>query len=214
MSYFVTYICKFVTMENTSSYIESSLSKRKRGDLVFVSDFRGAGADAAIRKSLSRITAKGKLKRVAHGIYYIPKVDPVIGELVPSAEEIAEKLAKKERVQISPTGLYALNKLGFSTQVPTKLNYLTDGVPRTLTVGRMKIRFKSTTSKKLSMKGEISKLLLLALEEVDTAVIEPEREAKIVELLRKESPKMLKHDLTLTTGRIYDYILKLLKTGS
>lgn len=201
-------------MDNTSSYIENSLSKRKRGDLVFISDFRGAGADAAIRKSLSRMTNKGKLKRVAHGIYYIPKVDPVIGELVPSAEEIAEKLAKKERVHISPTGLYALNKLGLSTQVPTKLNYLTDGVPRTLTVGRMKIRFKSTTSKKLAMKGEISKLLLLALEEIDIPIIEPERETKIVELLRKEEPTKLKHDLTLTTGRIYDYIIKLLKNTS
>lgn len=201
-------------MGDTSSYIESSLSRRKKGDLVFVSDFRGSGADAAIRKSLSRITAKGKLKRVAHGIYYIPKVDPVIGELVPSAEDIAEKLAKKERVQISPTGLYALNKLGLSTQVPTKLNYLTDGVPRTLTVGRMKIRFKSTTTKKLSMKGEISRLLLLALEEIDMASIEPDRQAKIIDLLQKEDPKKLKHDLSLTTGRIHDYIIKLLKTAA
>ena len=178
---------------------------------MFLSDFKGTGTDAAIRQSLSRLVRTGKIKRIAHGIYYLPKVDPVLGELRPSAEEIAQKIAVKERVRIQPSGAYALNKLGLSTQVPTKLVYLTDGPQRLITVGKMKIRFKATTAKKLSLKGDLSKLIILALDELDLQKIDKEREIKIRELLLKEDPKKLKHDLSLAPGRVHDYIVKLLK---
>lgn len=198
-------------MEKTHTHITTSLSKKKSGELVFLSDFKGAGTDAAIRQSLSRLVRTGKIKRIAHGIYYIPKLDPLLGELRPSVEEIAQKIAVKERVRIQPSGAYALNKLGLSTQVPTKLVYLTDGPQRLITVGKMKIRFKATTAKKLSLKGDLSKLIILALDELDLQNIDERRETRIRELLLKEDPKKLKHDLSLAPGRVHDYIVKLLK---
>ena len=198
-------------MEKTHTYIETSLSNRKEGELVFASDYKTKGSEAAIRKTLSRLVAKGVLKRVAHGIYYIPKIDPVLGELYPSAEEVAQKIAEKEKVNILPSGAYALNKLGLSSQVPTKLVYITDGVQRLITVGKIKVRFKATTNKKLSMKGELSKLIILALGELDLASIDPVRKARIKDLLSKEDPRKLKHDLILAPGRIHDFIVKLLK---
>lgn len=201
-------------MGKTQTYIRDSLSVKKPGDLVFAADFKGKGTEAAIRKSLSRLVAEGVIKRAAHGIYYLPKIDPLFGELHPSAEEIAQKIADKERVRIQPTGIYALNKLGLSTQVPMKMVYLTDGVQRLLTIGKVKIKFKATTNKKLSMKGELSKLIILALEELDLKKIDTRREAKIRELLLKEDPEKLNHDLALAPGRIHDYIVKLLKTPS
>jgi hypothetical protein len=172
------------------------------------------GTDAAIRKSLSRLTKKGQLSRLAQGIYYIPKTDPVLGKLLPSAEQVAQKVAEKEKVHIYPTGVYALNRLGLSTQVPTKLVYLTDGVPRLLTIGKMKVRFKPTTPKKLALKGPISRLVVLALDELDTTQQDPERDRKLRALLLQEDPKKLKHDLRLAPGRTHDYIVKLLKTPS
>ena len=197
-------------MEDVSNYIERSLSKKKAGEILFISDFRGIGAETAIRKTLSRLTQRGRLRRLAQGIYYIPKTDPELGELLPSAEQVAQKVADKEKVRIYPTGVYALNRLGLSTQVPMKLVYLTDGVPRLLTIGNMKVRFKATTPKKLALKGEISRLVILALEELDTKQQDPERDKKLRSLLQQEDPRKLKHDLQLAPGRIYDYIVKLL----
>ncbi|TWI79033.1 Transcriptional regulator, AbiEi antitoxin, Type IV TA system [Lacibacter cauensis] len=198
-------------MEKAHTIINNSLSKKKPGELLFLSDFKGAGSDAAIRQSLSRLVRAGRIKRIAHGIYYLPKTDPLLGELHPSAEEIAQKIAAKERVRIQPSGAYALNKLGLSTQVPTRLVYLTDGPQRLITVGKMKIRFKATTAKKLSLKGDLSKLIILALDELDLKNMDERREARIKDLLLKEDPKKLKHDLSLAPGRTHDYIVKLLK---
>lgn len=198
-------------MEKTHTYIESSLSKRKGGDLVFPADFKGKGTDSAIKKALSRLEKKKKLKRLSHGIYYIPRIDPVFGEIYPALEEVAENLAKREKVRIRPAGAYALHKLGLSAQVPTRLVYITDGTPRHLRIGKAAICFKATTPKKLSAKGKISGLLIQALEELDIMNIDPETEKKFKTLLRKEKPRQLKYDLALAPARIHDYILQLLK---
>src|SRR5580704_3781056 len=184
-------------MKSLNAHIEHSLSMREAGNILFASDFRGEGTGVAIRKSLSRMVKAGKLQRLAHGVYYIPKMDPVLVELLPSAEQVAQKLAEKEKVHIYPTGVYALNRLGLSTQVPTKLVYLTDGVPRLLTIGKIKIPFKPTPPKKLALKGPLSRLVILALDELDIRQPDSERDQKLRGLLQQEDPKNLKHDLRL-----------------
>ena len=201
-------------MEKTHTSIEHLLGRKKPGDLVFAADFRGKGTDAAIRKTLSRLVSKGTLKRAAQGVYYIPEIDPVLGELHPGAEDIAQKIAEKEKVRIRPTGAYALNKLGLSTQVPMKIVYLTDGVPRTLKVGKATIKFIATTTKRLSTKGQLSGLIILALEELNLKHIDQQEEKRILDLLSKENPKHLQHDLKLAPARIHDYIVKLLKKSA
>lgn len=199
-------------MEKVQNSVKGLISRRKKGDLMFPSDFRGMGTEAAIKKALSRLVQTGEVKRLAHGIYYIPKIDPVLGELYPGAEEVATMLAKKERVRIRPAGAYALNKLGLSTQVPTRLVYITDGPPRRLKIGKLEVRFKATSHKKLATVGEISALVIQALGELDVKHIDLDTKAKIKSLLLKEDPKKLKHDLGLAPIRVHDYIVKLLNT--
>ncbi|MBO9633156.1 MAG: hypothetical protein J7578_08550 [Chitinophagaceae bacterium] len=198
-------------MEKAHTYIESLIKRKKEGALIFPTDFRGVGTEDAIKKALSRLAQNGALKRLAHGIYYIPKHDPLLGELHPGAEEVIRMLAKKEKIRIRPSGAYALNKLGLSTQVPTRLVYITDGPPKQFRLGKLQVKFKSTTPKKLSTIGEYSSLLIQALEEIGTENISPRIESKILELIKKEAPKKLQHDLTLASGKVNDYIVKLLK---
>src|SRR5579859_4604098 len=119
-------------MEKTHTYIENSLLSRKPGELIFSTDFRGSGTEDAIRKALSRLTHAGQIKRLAHGIYYKPKMDPVLGELRPGTDEVVKMLAQREKIKVRPSGAYALARLGLTTQVPTKLVYITNGHPRQL----------------------------------------------------------------------------------
>jgi hypothetical protein len=191
--------------------IEKKLTKSKKGHIFFLSDFRGIGSDIAIRKSLSRLTLEGKVKRIAHGIYYIPVVDKVLGELKPSIETIAEAIAKKEHVRIKPTGAHAMHKLGLSMQVPMRYVYLTDGAPKTIRIGKTIIKFKATTSKKLAMKGKISSMVIQALDEMDLDNIDFSMKQKIKELLKKEDRKKLINDIRLATSEISDFLFTLLK---
>jgi hypothetical protein len=198
-------------MEKTHTHIENIILRKKGGALIFPTDFRGKGTEDAIKKALSRLTQKGVLKRLAHGIYYIPKIDPLLGELHPGAEDVVKMLAKKEKIRVRPAGAYALNRLGLSNQVPTKCVYITDGHPRLFKLGKLQIKFKATTPKKLSTIGKISSLVIQALEYTGTEYVDVNKESKILELLKKEDPKKLKHDLALASAKVNDYIVKLLK---
>lgn len=208
----VTFLRKFVTMETVHKIIEHSISRKKKGELIFPTDFRGMGTEAAIKQTLSRLVKKGKIKRAAHGIYYIPKFDPLFGELPPGGETIAKMLAQKEKVRILPAGANALNRLGLSTQVPTNLVYITDGPPRKIKVGKLVITFKTTSPKRLSRIGKISSLVILALEDLALERISMDNATRIRDLLKKEDPKHLRHDLALASARINDYIFILLQT--
>ena len=105
----------------------------------------------------------------------------------------------------------ALHRLGLTTQVPTKLVYITDGENRQIKIGKTVMMFKATTPKKMSLEGQLSSLVILALDELNPKNIDSDTERKIKEILQQENPGQLKRNLSLTSGRIYDYIVKILK---
>lgn len=184
-------------MQSIEKHIEKSIKGKPKGSLVLPSDFLQYGAAKAVQKSLERLEDKGVIVRVAQGIYVRPKISKLIGPLTPSAEEVAEAIAKRDRIRTVPTGSYALNALGLSTQVPMNIVLLTDGSPREIRVGKRKIKFKKTTPKNLLAKGKISRLVIQALKEIGNGKVTVEEELKIVDLLKKEDEKDLKHDIAL-----------------
>lgn len=197
--------------EGTHSYIEAMISRRKPGDISFPTDFRGRGTQAAIKKALSRLAKEGRIRRLAHGIYYIPKIDPVLGELRPDVDDVVKMIARKEHIRVRPTGAAALHSLGLTTQVPTKRVYLTDGSSRRFTLGKMQVHFKATSPKKLSTRGNISSLVIQAIEEIGAEHIGPDLERKLRQFLFEEEPRTLKHDLTLASAKVNDYIVRIMK---
>jgi hypothetical protein len=127
-------------------------------------------------------------------------------------EKIAQAVAQRDHIKIKPAGAFAIHKLGLSTQVPMRQVYITNGQPKRLKIGTGAIVFKSTTAKKLALKGPISSLVIQALEEIDPKDIEidPALRTKIAKLLATESPSFLQHDLKLAPSRISDFIFKLI----
>ena len=197
--------------------IEESIMKRieslPQGDLLLPADFSDLGSSEAVRLSLFRLEKQGVISRVAQGIYVRPKESNLIGKLMPTAEEVAEAIARRDRIRTVPTGSYALNALGLSTQVPTKIVLLTDGSPRIIRVGKRTINFKKTTPKNLLAKGKISRLVIQALKELGNGRQTEAEEKKIVELLRKETENDLRHDIALAPVWIQKIMKKALNDG-
>lgn len=177
-----------------NNQILGKIKAGKRGQLVFPSDFLGIAPETAIRKTLSRLAQQGMLIRLTNGIYLFPKVDEELGVLYPSIDEIASAIAKKERIRLMPTGAYALNRLGLSTQVPMKVVYLTDGKARTIKVGKSTITLKPTVPKKLAAKGKLSSLVIKALEELGQDKVDEVVLSRIKEVLRQEEPSIIRAD--------------------
>lgn len=134
--------------QSTYNDIKSHVESSDRGTLFFPDTFASTGSSDAVRSALVRLYENGILIRVAQGIYYYPKIDTKWGSGVipPSIDEIAEGIAKRDKVRIATTGAFALYQLGLSTQIPANVVFITDGSPRRVTIGKGRgILFKHTS---------------------------------------------------------------------
>lgn len=175
----------------------NTIKKAKRGTIFFVESLLHAGNAKAVNKALERLVAKGEIVRVAPGIYVRPKQSKLLGAITPAVEEIAAAIAGRDKARIVATGIFALNALGLSTQVPLNAVYLTDGAARKIYIGRRSILLKKTTPKNLAAIGQISKLVIQALKTIGNGKVESHEEKRILELLKKEKRKHLEHDIAL-----------------
>jgi len=200
-------------MKSVETHILEKIRTIPKGVLIFPEDLQHLGSAEAVRVALHRLEKESILNRVAQGIYVRPKISKLIGQLVPSAEEVAEAIAKRDRIRTLPTGSYALNAIGLSTQVPMNIVLLTDGSPRIIKVGKRTIKFKKTTPKNLMAKGKISRLAIQALKEIGNGKVTEEEERKILALLKREDEKDLKHDIALAPVWIQKIMRKALIDG-
>lgn len=203
-------------MKTERPKIESKVAKilqdMPKGSILFVDDFLDVGSPDSIKKALYRLTnEKGLLIRLAHGIYLYPKIDKELGILYPSTEEIAKAIARRDKARIIPTGVYALNRLGLSTQVPMKIVYLTDGAARSIKIGKRTISFKKTSPKNLMTKGEISMLAIQALKELGQNNIDDEIFKQLIIVLKKETEENILHDAKLAPAWINKILKKSLQ---
>lgn len=87
-------------MQSTYNEIKQKIESAERGTLFFPDDFAAIGTSDAIRSALVRLCRSDILVRVAHGIYYYPKIDTKWGSgiIPPGIEEIANGIAKRDKV--------------------------------------------------------------------------------------------------------------------
>jgi hypothetical protein len=184
-------------LETTEYQILSKIKKAKRGSVFFIENFLAKNNAEAVRKALERLVKSEELQRVTTGIYVRPEKDPVLGYISPSIETIIRAIAKRDKARIIPTGIYALNRLGLTSQVPMNISYLTDGSARKVKIGKRTIVFKRTSPKNLATQGEISTLAIQALRSIGKDKVKEEEREKIIQLLKKENNNHLQHDIRL-----------------
>ncbi|APS37466.1 hypothetical protein SAMN04488033_108126 [Salegentibacter agarivorans] len=183
--------------ESIENRVKNKISNYKRGKIFFPSDFTKLGSSTAIRQALNRLEEDGFLTRLAHGIYLYPKEHPILGELIPTTEEIALAIAKRDKARIIPTGNQSLNKLGLSTQVPMNIVYLTDGSSRSIKINNGSIKFKTASPKIFSVKSDKIILIIQALKQLGKENITPKVRQKIKEVLKQVDPEVIQKDIQL-----------------
>jgi len=199
-------------MHSINNEIIEYVKKKRRGRIYFADEFRKFGNNDAVRQALSRLCRKKILIRLAAGIYLFPRIDKEIGTLFPSIETVAKIIAKREKTRYIPTGAYALNALGLSMQVPTKVVFLTDGTPRIVKIGKKAtIKFKRTVAKNLSFKGKISSMVIFALKEIGKDKVRDEHFQKIKDALQLEKRENIVYDANLAPVWVSNIILKLIE---
>jgi hypothetical protein len=146
--------------------------------------FNVLAANDNVRQILCRLIKRGKLARIARGIFVRPKEVAYVGAVLPTAELVAKTIAQTSGETIAPHGAEAARILQLSTQVPMQRIFYTSGNSRCIKLGGEdggggsgEIVFKHVSARKLACAGTITGLVISALwylgkENVNNSVIE------------------------------------------
>ena len=200
-------------MQSVYNEIKTVVEKSEPGTLFFPEDFAAVGTSDAIRAALVRLCRTGVIMRAAQGIYYYPKVDTKWGSgiIPPTIEEIAEGIAKRDKVRIVPTGAYCLNLLGLSTQIPANVVFVTDGSGRRINIGKGKgILFKHTSEMRtFAFRSEMMLLIVTALREIGEDNVTGEQLAILKRHLATVKQEDFQADIKLAPIWVRKALLKL-----
>lgn len=175
-----------------------------RGRAFSPHDFARLGPRSSVDFALHRLQRRGVIRRVIRGIYDFPRSSELLGrQLGPDLDQVAQALARKFGWRIRPSGATAQNILGLSTQVPSKLVYLSDGPDRRYTIGKTTLEFKHTALKEAGFKLRESSIIVHALKSLGQDGISPEVLAKIRSWLEPELRSKILFDTQTATGWIY-----------
>jgi hypothetical protein len=163
--------------------IISKVNRSKKGTIFLPDSFLPIDTHYT-SNVLSELCNDGKLVRVSFGIYIKPKISS-FGPLMPTIEDVAKAIAKRDCAQILPTGTTAENYLGFSTQVPMNAVYLTSGTPRKVKIGNRTLTLKHSVPTTFAYKGLVMPILVLALKSIGQRNITDETLAVVYGVLKQ-----------------------------
>ena len=188
-------------MYNYDNAVRERILTLERGAIFFPSDFEDIATDTAIRQTLSRMVKRGEIIRVSRGIYCHPRTNPALGldVIPPSAEDIAQRIAERDKVKIIPTGDQALNQLGLSTQVPGNAVYITNGARKKINIGKGRnIVFRESNELRIfEFESKIMMLAVSSMRSIGKDKIGSDILTVIREIVGKISPETYNHDIRL-----------------
>jgi hypothetical protein len=180
--------------------------KRAKPDWVFTrSDFLDLGSTDAIGMAMQRLVKLGKLRRVARGLYDIPRTHPMLGELSASSDAIAAAIARRDGIRLQTTEAAAANLLNLSEQVPARIVYHTDGKERTVKVGKRTIEFRKRSQRKMAV-GRAGGLVMAAFRSLGRQHVTPERLAHLRKLLKPADRRRLLQDLRFAPAWMHPHL--------
>ena len=193
-------------LKTSENKVLSRIYGKKRGWVFTPSHFLDLGSRAQVGMALKAICDRGIIRRISRGLYDYPKCHPKLGILEPTADQIVQAIATREHRKVQPSGAYAANLLGLSTQVPAKIVFLTDGPDKQLKVGNRTIQLKSRSPKSMAGAGTITGLFIQALRHLKQKNVTKQRINILKERLTAEQKKQLRNDIRLAPSWIADII--------
>jgi hypothetical protein len=128
-------------MQTVAERILSEAKTLPEGALISAKGFLHLGSRAAVDQALKRLKERKELMPLYRGVYVRP-VKTRFGTRAPAAEKVVERFAATRAETVVAHGAAAANSLGLTTQVPTKLVYLTSGKTRSLKLGAQVVEMK------------------------------------------------------------------------
>lgn len=132
-------------MSSITSKILAHTKSLPEGVTVSAQELLHFGSRTAIDQALSRLTRKGKLFRIATGMYAYPTYSR-FGVAPPNVGLVIRNIVEKTGEVIAPNGAVSANRLRLTTMNPKRLVLLTSGKSRNLTFKKSVVKLRNAPS--------------------------------------------------------------------
>lgn len=192
-------------MQTMRDQIVARIERLGEGKAFSAKDFLDIASRTMIDVTLAGLTLDGKIRRVRRGLYDMPRVNAALGgELSPDIDEAARAIARRQKWKIVPEGAWAASLLGLSTQVPSKIIYLTDGPNNEVPIGRRSIHFKHARPKAMAgLDGKLA-LVVQALRHLGKEGVGPREIEKLRAAMSTAEKRKLVRDTRFGVDWIYE----------
>ena len=190
-------------VDDVQTAIRDRIVRTGRGRAFIAKDFLDLGSRDAVDQALSRLAKAGDIQRLGRGLYQYSQMNKRLGiSVAPDANEIADALGRQTGCRVTPSGAFAANQLGLSTQVPAKPVYLTDGRSRQVKVGNSVFTIKHVAPKELPVGSRLSATVFQALKYLGKDAIDDRVISRLRRILSVKARQELLRDARYTTDWI------------
>jgi hypothetical protein len=202
-------------MKKHADSIDAAILDRIRsgasGRVFSPADFLDLGTRATVDQALSRNSRAGRIRKIARGLYDVPRDHAQLGRLAPDRSALLDAVARRDAARIFSTGAHAANALGLCDQVPMRAVYLTTGRSRKIRVGASDIQLKRTPARYLTVKNPTSGIVIQALRWLGRKNVDADVIAKLRRNLSAADRLALLQDARCAPGWIADIFHRLAK---
>ena len=122
---------------NISNLVLNNIEQLPLGEPFTTKHFLSFGPRTSIDQALSRLVRKGKITRLASGIFVRPQENSYVGKVMPEPNKIVEAYAQSIGATVQVHGAQAAKLFGLSTQAPTQIVYYSSGPSKKFKIGKL-----------------------------------------------------------------------------
>jgi len=163
-----------------------------------------------IDHSFHFLEKEGIIKRIFTGLYYYPEYSEVLQEVVaPDVQKAAYALARKYNWTIFPEGNTALNFLGFSTQVPARYIFISNGRSRKYKIFGTTLEFRQRILSESAITNENANIVIQAIKSLGKV----HTDENFTNQLSKKFHADEWIEIEKSAAKVADWILMIIKTA-
>lgn len=197
--------------QSVETLVKNRVVERGRGWCFTPRDFFDLGNEASIRKALSSLQKQNIIRRLTQGVYDYPKIHSLLGIVPADLNAAAKAIAEKNGVQIQPAGAHAANLVGLSTQVPSRIIFLTEGPSRKVKIGNQEIIFRKTTKKNMHFAGTREGLLIEALKNLGKDHIDHRVRTQVARFLEDSSEGNIRKHMAFAPAWVRALVFEIMR---
>lgn len=206
----------FAPKESASveAQIMARMRRAGRGSVWGAAQLHDIAQRNTLDQALVRLAKKQIIRRLCHGLYLYPQIQPLIGEVPVNVHAVMTALAASEGAPLVPSGAYACYLLGMMPTMPSQVTLLSTATTRDILLAHVHIKIRPTAPRYLAGAGRLSGVLIQAWRHLGVAAVDAAHVSALCERISPASRHTLQADLMLAPAWMRPWMRQLVPRQS